>query len=306
MFIYESFCYLVYVSLSILFLRNSIHLAKLVDAMHILNNTRISERKRRKANTLLQSFVDEFEDLYGEMNMVYNVHQLKHLTECVTRNGPLFTYSNYSMEDFMGHLVRFVRAPTDVSAQVSSRYILEKNLQSHLQKSEKARNFYDKIESRLFFSNVRKVNETLVIGKAKQTSNLTTQELEFIKQHFEGTDDDMQMSEYSAIFLNDQMYYETSSNSSRKRTDDSFLFNDENKEYAEIRSILVIDNNVYLLVNEKFAKIADKHCKYVQFLEESVTRLNLIEPQSISKKLAFVKFGNTISVSKFPNLYERN
>lgn len=47
------------------------HLGKLVDAMHILNGTCISETQRKKAKKLLNSFVDEFEDLYGEMNMVY-------------------------------------------------------------------------------------------------------------------------------------------------------------------------------------------------------------------------------------------
>lgn len=145
--------------------------------MHILNSTRISEKRRKKANGLLKSFVDEFEELYGENNMVYNIHQLKHLGECVSRNGPLFAYSAYALEDYIGHLVSFVKGTTDVATQISSRYLLEKNLQVHLQKSDVALTYYNRIESKLSFPVARYLNEFLVIGKAKEISDLTEHEL---------------------------------------------------------------------------------------------------------------------------------
>lgn len=166
----------------LLFCRYAVHFAKLVDSMHILNSTQvhISESKRKKANKLLLSFVEDFEDLYGEDNMVYNVHQLKHVGECVVRNAPLFTYSNYPMEDYIGHLVSFVKGTTDVSSQICSRYLLEKNLHFILQKSQLALEFYRSIESRLSFSISRKVNESLVIGKPKRY-NLNGHELAFVQ-----------------------------------------------------------------------------------------------------------------------------
>lgn len=273
--------------------------------MHILNSTRISERHWKKAKRLLNSFVDEFEELYGGINMVYNVHQLKHLAECVRRNGPLFAYSNYPMEDFIGHLVSFVKAPTDVTTQTSSRYILEKNLYVHLQKSEKARHFHDRIESKLFFPIAEKINGSLVIGKAKSVSTLDFSELEFIKSTLK-IHESIQIYEYNASFLNEQMFYETSTNNFRKRTDDSIVFNAESNSFAEIRAILVIDEQLYFLIDEKFAKITDKHCKYVNFLRETSSKLKLIRPDSISEKYVLVKFGNIIAASKFPNLCERN
>lgn len=273
--------------------------------MHILNSTGINECDRKKANRLLNSFVDEFEDLYGEINVVYNVHQLKHVAECVQRNGPLFAYSNYPMEDFIGHLVSFVKAPTDVTTQTSSRYILEKSLHVHLHKSEKAQNFYDKIESRLSFPIAQKVNGSLVIGKPKSISHLNTQEMEFVRNTLK-IDESKQINEYNASFLFDQMFYEISTNSFRKRTDDSILFNTESNCFAEIRAILVVDGQLYFLIDAKFAKITDTDCKYVQFLRESTSKLMLIKPESVPLKYAFVKFGNTIAASKFPNLCERN
>lgn len=81
------------------------HLAQLIDATHILCGSKISFERLREARTLLSSFVDNFEPLYGESNMVFNIHLLTHLADCVRFIGPLFAYSNYNFEDQIGHLV---------------------------------------------------------------------------------------------------------------------------------------------------------------------------------------------------------
>lgn len=57
----------------------------MIDAIHILTSDRITQTALNKAEDLLKLFVDEFEILYGESNMVYNVHQLLHLAECVKK-----------------------------------------------------------------------------------------------------------------------------------------------------------------------------------------------------------------------------
>lgn len=136
--------------------------------MHILCSTLIPLNDIGVANRLLLSFVDEFEDLYGTENMVYNVHQLRHLADCVELNGPLFAYSNYFMEDNIGHTVSFVNGTTDVTKQICSKYLIEKNLYMHLEKSAKARTFYNQIVSQLRFKFTEVFDNVMVIGKPQK------------------------------------------------------------------------------------------------------------------------------------------
>lgn len=282
-------------------------MAKLVDAIHILCGTCISESSRKKANKLLKTFTNEFEELYGPENMVYNVHQLNHLSECVKRNGPLYAYSNYPMEDYIGHLVNFVKGTTDVTTQICSRYILEKNLYIHLQKSHLAEKYYEKIESRLSFPIARKIGRSLLIGKPKQLCNLNVQELNLIRNSL-SIDESIPIQEYRAAFLNNRDYYETASNNYlRKRTNDSLVFNSESNCFAEIEAIVVIDEQVYFLIDEKFRKIIDPNCKHVHFLVKNTSpKQKIIKPELIVDKFALIKFDSTIAAAKFPNLYERN
>lgn len=101
-------------------------MAQLIDATHILCSSKISREKLQLAQNLLCSFVQDFEILYGESNMYFNIHLLLHLTDCVRFIGPLFAYSNYSFEDNIGHLVKLHKGTTDVASQISEKYILEK------------------------------------------------------------------------------------------------------------------------------------------------------------------------------------
>lgn len=282
------------------------HLAKLIDAVHILCGTCISEVDRKKASRLLNSFVIEFEELYGEQNMVYNVHQLKHLSECVKRNGPLFAYSNYPMEDYIGHLVNFVKGTTDVTTQICTRYFLEKNLHKYLEISHLAKQYYEKIESRLSFPIARKINGSLVIGKSKEISALNVSELNLIKNTLL-IDDIKLIQEYRAAFLNGQTYYETYMNNLSKRTDDSFVCNSDSNCFAVLIAIIVINEEMYFLIDEKFKGISDPNCKHVHFLIETAkSKLKVVRPELIIDKYALVKFGTTLAASKFPNFYERN
>lgn len=146
------------------------HLVKLVDAIHILSSAAITPTQLNRAKLLLLSYVNEFEQLYGEENMVFNVHQLSHIAECVENNGPLFLYSTYSMEDHIGHLVSFVKGTTDVCHQICEKYLLEKNLVRQLEKSFVAKKFFDDIQSKLTFSIATKIHNDIVIGKPKPNS----------------------------------------------------------------------------------------------------------------------------------------
>lgn len=86
--------------------------------------------------------MDSFEFLYGQSNMMFNVHLLKHLADCVRSIGPLHTYSNYNFEDHIGHLVALQNGTTDVVSQVCEKYLMEKNILNHLGKSTIFREYY--------------------------------------------------------------------------------------------------------------------------------------------------------------------
>lgn len=255
---------------------------------------------------MLGSFASEFELLYGEKNMVYNVHQLRHLAGCVKMNGPVFAYSNYCMEDNIGHLVSHVKGTTDVLSQISSNYMLEKNLFFHLQKTSIAKKFYENIESKLSFSTVRKINDSLVIGKEKPISNLTSSELSLIRNCLKLSKND-EISEYKAAFLHTKIFYETLANSIGKRSNDSFILNAQSKRFADIKTIFIAGNQLYFFIVEKYELRNDSACKSINFLEMSENQnAKIITPELIGPKYVFIVFSNIISCSKFPNLFERN
>lgn len=76
----------------------------------------ISNEQLQEAKQLLNSIVDEFEILYGESNMVFNVHLLRHLADCEEAIDPLSCYSTYVFEDFIGHLISLHKGTTDVTS----------------------------------------------------------------------------------------------------------------------------------------------------------------------------------------------
>lgn len=210
------------------------------------------------------------------------------------------------MEDYIGHLVSLVKGTTDITTQISSRYLLEKELQVQLEKSERARYFYESIESKLHFPIAQKIRESLVIGKAKVRSDLNDDQLNFISNSIY-IDNLTEILEYRSAFLNNRFFYEISSNNIKKRTNDSIVYNHENKCFGEVLAMLTIDGQLYFLIDEKFSKIKDSNCKRIHFLKITHnSKLNLITPASISHKYAFVEFSNTIAAAKFPNFYERN
>lgn len=273
--------------------------------MHILCSTSIHLNDVGIANNLLLSFVDEFEELYGTENMVYNVHQLRHLADCVELNGPLFAYSNYSTEDNIGHTVSFVKGTTDVTKQICSKYLIEKNLYMHLEKSAKARAFYKEIVSQLRFKFTEVFDNVMVIGKPRKETFLRTHEINVIKSAV-GIEDESVIQEYNSMMTDGKLFFETSYNANGKRTNDSFIYNTRTGKFCEIRSIFVVRQNVFLLVNENFAAL-DVSRKYCTFLERTHEyEQKVIEPELIGEKNILVEFESISACSPFPNLFERN
>lgn len=281
-------------------------MAKLIDAMHILCGENISPNKIQEADNLLRSFVNEFESLYGEHKMVFNVHLLLHLADCVRNLGPLHMYSNYHFEDHIGHLVSLHKGTTDVADQICEKYLLEKNMFHHLSRSPMAQKFYDDINCKHKFKNARKIARHVLLGKPTK-SKISENEKALIAIQL-NIPYDFKLEEYDAVLLNSQFFYESISKLD-KHTSDSFIFNSESKRFAQIDSIFVVDNNLHILINEKFELKVDASykCKSnIPLKELTSNRKTVLSPLNVGPKYAFVKFENSITCSKFPNMIERN
>lgn len=73
------------------------------------------------AQTLLRTFVSHFGEIYGQYQIVYNVHALVHLPEEVQRHGCLDSFSAFPYENYLHKLKKLVRKPDFPIAQIIRR-----------------------------------------------------------------------------------------------------------------------------------------------------------------------------------------
>lgn len=275
--------------------RYFIHLLKLIEAIHILCGTQITMEHLDRANDLLESYVEDFENLYGEENMVFNVHLLLHTAQCVRKNGPLQTYSNYAFEDYIGNLASLVKGPTDILNQITDRYLIKKNLESNLEEMYWARRFYRKIKPDLF-STISSFGTFLFVGNPIQIYYEN-----FIRNNLQIIGD---IICYRAVFVDKNVYFEIIDESIK--TNDSFVCNPTEQIYAEIKCIFKADENVYFLINKKYTPITETSKPFVTELIETDDNFEVVNPSIVNLKYALVKLDNIITCTKFPNIIERN
>lgn len=67
---------------------------------------------------MLRLFVNDFGRLYGERELVSNVHQLLHLALCVRRYGPLHCFSAFIYEDLNGLIARKTHGTNHVDMEI--------------------------------------------------------------------------------------------------------------------------------------------------------------------------------------------
>lgn len=84
----------------------------------MLNKSSVSVNEVGAAKTLLQSFVCDFQLLYGLRNMSFNVHCLMHLSDVVTLLGPLHFSSCFGFESLNGRLARLVHGTRHAGLQI--------------------------------------------------------------------------------------------------------------------------------------------------------------------------------------------
>lgn len=99
-------------------------------AVLILVDPKLCNSAEDVAQQLLESFVVSFGEIYGEDNIVYNVHSLVHIVDDVKMYGSLDNYSAFPFESHMFRIKRMVLKHSQELQQVCNRveesYLLHK------------------------------------------------------------------------------------------------------------------------------------------------------------------------------------
>jgi len=119
------------------------NLRKFVTAIHILLRDCILSADLDEADRLLKSFVKEFKELFGDDNMVHNLHLCTHLVMMVRMWGPLWAYSAISFESGNKNLLKLNSGTRGVATQLALKYCMSRTVAKCMAKSEVSADILD-------------------------------------------------------------------------------------------------------------------------------------------------------------------
>lgn len=97
------------------------HFLLLFTAVRTLSSASTCIENADFADELLKRFVAEYANIYHPSEMVFNVHALLHLVDCVRQFGPLYSFSAYPFENYMRELKKHVKKPSKILQQIYNR-----------------------------------------------------------------------------------------------------------------------------------------------------------------------------------------
>jgi hypothetical protein len=100
------------------------HFLLLVDSIEILCGSKFTITELDICERNLDTFVRQFETLYDEKLMFFNVHLLTHITETARLFGSLMNTSLFPFENMNGVINKFVNAPKAPTLQICVRHHL--------------------------------------------------------------------------------------------------------------------------------------------------------------------------------------
>ena len=90
-------------------------------AISILSHACYHSQLVNVAQTLLERFILQFATLFGEDQIVYNVHCLSHLVDDVIHFGPLHSFSSFPFESFMSSIKKDIKGRKHPEVQLRNR-----------------------------------------------------------------------------------------------------------------------------------------------------------------------------------------
>lgn len=274
---------------------------KFVDATHMISSTCISRDDLRIAGELLESFVVEYQEMYGTQHMTFNIHQLRHYISCTIANGPPVLYSNYHMESNIGHLLGFVKGTNDVAEQVSTKYLLEKSLLAHVKKYPTTTEYYEEIQADSNYFTA--IDKLFTLRKLMKNSRINNELMDMLKNLTDYSDDCV-VNEYRQIFIMGNFFEVIPDEGQlKKRTYDSFVVCNDGT-MGELIHIFSLAQEVYLIIRTNYEENNDLYqneCNYIHFLRHRIGTIKIVNIKDVLRKAVFVKCADIVAYSFLPN-----
>ena len=99
------------------------HVTLLITAIALLDSDIVTPEMIRISDDLLNTFVEQFEILYGLRFCTMNIHQLLHLPLKVENLGPLWSFSCFEFENLNGCFLRLVHGTWHIDSQMVKSHL---------------------------------------------------------------------------------------------------------------------------------------------------------------------------------------
>ncbi|XP_036141154.1 uncharacterized protein LOC118647030 isoform X2 [Monomorium pharaonis] len=260
------------------------HLALLVGTLFLLLQNNLSENDLRKCEIDLLRFVAEFQILYGEKCVTFNIHSLLHIVQSIKMVGPLWANSAFVFESTNYDLKQKVSGPKSVDNQICTRY-LQKNLfkwqaDSIYENFEICGQYYKYLfANRMHSASVKIVDETVLLGNGQPIDN------GFM---------------YQRCIYKGELYH-TTSYRPEKKTNDSIV-QLINNESAQIIAIININDQCYIdvkKINTENAFHTPHIYKVISYGERNIR----IPVSNIKAKMLIIKHTAFTYVCRIPNIF---
>lgn len=252
------------------------HLNLLSSSIYKLLTTNISSQDLIDVKKNLNIFVEKYQDLYGKEHMTMNVHQLNHIVFCVENLGPLWSQSMFSFESNNATFSRYVIGSTDIIAQLTSRYMIDRSIKRKLH---------------------QKGSKTFPYLSVEKTINLNTSEAAILNENnilFENN----KVQAYCVYSRHDQRYTSMSYTAAKKTID--YFVELKHGILGKVKYYFERDN-VYYMVLEQYESL-----NQVNHLCEVATKnIHLVcLAEDIEKKFIYIHFLNKHFITERPNAFE--
>ena len=115
------------------------HMLKYLLFLRILNKDKITAAEKFFSQHLINSFVTDYEALYGTLNLKYNLHAHLHLPKMAADLGPLYKYAGFSGEGAFHVFQSYFHGTINICTQIVSKMNLITENDNFLTKEEISR-----------------------------------------------------------------------------------------------------------------------------------------------------------------------
>lgn len=252
------------------------HFRLLSSATYILSREKISLEDIEMANLKLNTFVDQFEDLYDKSSVTMNVHLLRHLPLAVSNLGPLWTQSAYGFESNNGMVTKSNNSTKDIVHQLIWKYVMKQTIK--------------------FTKTTEKMADFLIGGKKSIKLNADIAEL--LTREGLNKEHKRYLTVHQNLTVRGIKF--TSMLSKEISTLDFFVkLNDGN--IAAIEFFMTVDFDLYALVI--LYDVTDTLDHFLNIKQSKNKRI--VKLKDISGKVLYLKFGQKEYTTTLTNKYEK-